>query len=242
VDASQHFPDVPGKTSGSEQSDDFQLTKRLFSRLEDERRRIARELHDNVSQRIALLAVQLDAMRNELSEDQRVRRDQLECLIKLAEEIGSEVQRMSHELHSSKLEYLGLVAALKGHCREFAEKRGVVLKFNHEGVDGSLPPDVTLCLFRVAQESLYNFIRHSGSKTAMVSLEITHSQVRLLVADEGCGFDVDSKIAGAGLGLVSMSERLRLVGGTLSIKSQLASGTRVEAVVPLGVRKQAVSQ
>ena len=193
------------------------LSGRLITAQEDERRRIARELHDDLQQRLALLAMELDGMalrRPAGEEASRSARDLWQKTV----EISSEVHRLSHRLHPSKLEALGLLKTVQGYCRELSE-HALQVEFTHDAVPHSIPPDVALCAFRVVQESLQNVVKHSGASDARVTMTGSDGVLRVSVEDEGLGFDGDAQNGRPGLGLVSMRERLHLVGGTLSIES-----------------------
>jgi PAS domain S-box-containing protein len=208
------------------------LTGRLLQAQETERRRIARELHDDLNQGLALLAVELDLLGRNLPEsvaDARERVQQLAGRVKL---LSSSVHDLSHQLHPSKLEQLGLVAALRALCRELSSSHGVPLEFTHHEVPGGFSEDAGLCLYRIAQEALGNVIKHSKARRAAVELTAGADGVCLRVSDDGAGFDPGQVAAKGGLGLVSMRERLRLVGGTLSIESEPAGGTRIVVRVP----------
>jgi signal transduction histidine kinase len=210
------------------------VTGRLITAQEDERRRVARELHDDLQQRLALLAIELDGMA--LGRPLGGHEDPASHARRLwtrTNEISSEIHRISHRLLPLKLETLGLLSAIDGYCREVTEQ-GVPTVFAHSGVPASVPGDVALCLFRVIQEALRNVVKHSGALEARVSLIGSDGSLQLMVADGGCGFDVDTAIASGGLGLVSMRERLRLLGGDLRIQSTAGAGTRIDVSVPLG--------
>ena len=151
--------------------------------------------------------------------------------------MSQDLRSLSHTLHSSKLKYVGLVPALRGFCEEIAEKYKIEVQFTELGRPLNIPKDVALCLFRVAQEALGNVAKHSHAKRAFVVLGANATGVSLQIADEGKGFDPDHVDPGAGLGLVGMTERLRLVNGRLSIMSELSQGTKILAEVPLSVFK-----
>jgi signal transduction histidine kinase len=208
------------------------LSGRLITAQEDERRRIARELHDDLQQRLALLAIELDVIANTrqaLTSDEAVA-----CARRLWQktvEISSEVHALSHRLHPSKLEALGLLKTVRGYCRELSQ-HGLRVAFTDEGVPDSIPPDVALSVFRVVQESLQNVVKHSGAADARVTMAGRDGRLRLTVEDDGRGFDTTVTNHGAGLGLVSMRERLHLVGGELTIESACGRGTKVAFDVP----------
>jgi signal transduction histidine kinase len=149
-------------------------------------------------------------------------------------QLSSTVHDLSHQLHPIKLEQLGLVAALRGLCGELGPAHGLSIDFNAEAVSTSIPRDTALCLYRIAQEALRNVIKHSGARHARVELRGVPGAVTLCVSDDGSGFDTSSVAGKGGLGLVSMRERLRLVGGEISLESGTSGGTRVEVRTPLG--------
>jgi PAS domain S-box-containing protein len=208
------------------------VSRRLIDAQEQERRRIARELHDDIGQRLALLTVKLEQLQLEPLDlpEVRIRIDELQVQ---ASEIATDVQTLSHELHSTKLEYLGPVAAMRGHCQEFAEQTKLKVDFKSHGLPRPLPPEISLCLFRVMQESLRNALKHSGARQVEVGLWGTKDEVHLSVSDRGIGFDSEAAKRGRGLGLVSMEERLKLHKGVFSIESQPKHGTTIHAKVPL---------
>jgi signal transduction histidine kinase len=208
------------------------VSRRLIDAQEQERRRIARELHDDIGQRLALLAVKLEQLHRDPPDmaEVRIRMGELQ---EQASEIATDIQTLSHELHSTKLEYLGPVAAMRGHCQELAEQTKVKVDFKSQGLPSPLPPDISLCLFRVLQEALRNAVKHSGARQVEVGLWGTPDEVHLSVSDRGVGFDSEAAKRGRGLGLVSMEERLKLHKGVLSIESQPKQGTTIHARVPL---------
>jgi PAS domain S-box-containing protein len=209
------------------------LSGELIRARENECARIARELHDNLNQRMALISVELEQLAQNHNNKDDVFKRRVQNIIGNAREVSREIHQMSYDLHPSKLVHLGLVAALRSLCDELGESHGVQIGFENESVPNSLPQDTSLCLYRIAQESLNNVIRHSGSKSAEVELRGGGNEIRLLVSDSGIGFDTESPRLRKGLGLVGMRERLRLVGGTISIESRLSQGTKVDARVPL---------
>ncbi len=209
------------------------LSGRLINAQEEERRRVARELHDDLSQRMALLSIELEQLGQKMPQQQHDLRSRVQNLRTKAQEISTEIHRLSYKLHPSKLDHLGLAAAVKSFCEELSESRELRIEFRQQGFPATLPMDVTLCVFRIAQESLRNVIKHSGALEAQVLLEKTDRAVRLSVSDVGCGFDTESEKMKRGLGFISMRERLRLVGGKISIHSGTSQGTRIEVSVPL---------
>jgi PAS domain S-box-containing protein len=203
------------------------MTRKLVEAQEQERTRIARELHDDINQRLAMLAVGLEQLKNDPSDV----RNRVSELRKGIAEISNDVQALSHDLHSSALEYLGAVAGMKGWCKEFGKRRGMQVNCSHD-VRSTLPPEIGLCLFRVLQEALHNVAKHSGVKRVEVELSENSGEIRLTIRDLGRGFDVEAVQQGKGLGLTSMRERVRLVNGTITIDSKPKGGTTVHVRVP----------
>jgi PAS domain S-box-containing protein len=195
---------------------------RLIEAHEEERTRIARELHDDIGQRLVLLAWHLGSSSGNLR--------------KQVEDLANDVQALSHQLHSPKLDYLGLAAAAAGFCKELSDRQRVEIEFHSENIPKELPKEISLCLFRVLQEALQNAIKHSGSRQFQVSLKDGTNEIELTVRDSGIGFETDEAIKGPGLGLTSMQERLKLVNGQLSIDSKPQRGTTIQARVPLKPR------
>jgi signal transduction histidine kinase/ABC-type uncharacterized transport system substrate-binding protein len=215
------------------------LPGRLLEAQEQERIRIARELHDDVNQQLALLGIGLDQLDKELPRDLTQLRIQTGELHKRALGISSDVQALSHQLHPPKLEYLSLVSAMEGFCREFSERHQVETHFSQKDAPNPLPRDVSLCLFRIMQEGLSNAVKYSGVKQFEVELAGQPDGIRLAVSDSGSGFDVNKVLGGRGIGLVSMRERVRLVNGSISITSKPERGTTIEVEVPLNGRAKA---
>ena len=207
------------------------LSGRLLSAQEEERRRIARELHDNLSQRVALFAIEIDQLAM-MSEHRPAVAESLEQLGGRTAELAKEIHNLAHRLHSTKLLTLGLQTAVEGHCREMRAE-GLQVKFEAENVPGGLTDDVALCLFRVVQEGLNNVVKHSGVREAHVRLTGTGSGLRLTIADSGRGFDGAAAAVKGGLGLVSMRERVSLVGGAFTLESHPDRGATIIAHVPL---------
>jgi len=165
-------------------------------------------------------------------------RHRLHKLWNTVSELGADLHALSHSLHSSTLENLGLVAGISTFLEEFREQQGVQVEFTHENVPHGIPPDVALCLFRIVQESIRNIKRHSGTNHAEVRLEGSGEQLHLSVLDHGKGFDPAAHSTHGGIGIRSMEERLRLLGGQLEIRSRPNEGTRIDAWVPLAIARQ----
>jgi PAS domain S-box-containing protein len=204
---------------------------RLIAAQEDERRRVARELHDDVNQRMAMLSIQLEQLGQKLRKSVKLKRD-LEALEAQAREISGDIQGLSYRLHPSKLDHLGLKAALGSLCKEISESGKLEVELLQEGAAAILPRDVTLCIFRIAQEALRNCVKYSGALSAQVKLEETSDLIHLSVTDQGCGFDPNSEQTKKGLGFISMKERLQSVGGRIRIFSRPLHGTRIDVWVP----------
>jgi PAS domain S-box-containing protein len=207
--------------------------RKLIEAHEEERTWIARELHDDVSQRIALLAIELEQWNQQLPASAVKIHNHIHHARERLLEVSKDIQALSHRLHSSKLEYLGIVAAANSFCKELSEQQKVEIDFSHTGIPHSLPKEISLCLFRVLQEALQNAVKHSAERHFKVELQGTSGEIQLTVNDLGVGFDQQDAINQRGLGLISMQERLRLVGGELSINSQPKRGTTIHARVPL---------
>jgi len=208
------------------------VSQRLIEAHEEERGRIARELHDDINQRIGLLAMNLNHLKRGLPISVRLRR-KLDEAAKQVEELGKDIQSLSHRLHSPKLEYLGLAAAAHSFCKECSDLLKVEIDFHAKNIPKDLSPGISLCLFRVLQEALQNANKHGGSRHMEVSLTGTIDEIELIVHDSGIGFEPETALRGRGLGLSSMLERLKLVNGQLFIDSKPHHGTTIRARVPL---------
>jgi PAS domain S-box-containing protein len=204
------------------------VSRRLIEAQELERLRISRELHDDIAQRVALLAIELQQLQEEPSEA----RGRIAELQKQTAEIAADIQSLSHELHSSKLQFLGLAATTKSFCQEFETQQKVEIDFRTDDLPIALPPDISLCFFRVLQESLRNAAKHSSARHFEVRLWGTSREIHLTVSDSGVGFDNEAAKTSRGLGLVSMEERLKMLNGTFSIESRPDHGTTIHARVP----------
>jgi PAS domain S-box-containing protein len=211
------------------------LTGRLISAQEEERARIARELHDDFSQRLALLGIGLGQLWKKLSPAEVEERGSVAEMLRETKEMSLDIHTLSHQLHSSKLEHVGLVSALQGLCKEIGAKYKIEVQFAGCQSPIVVPKDVALCLFRVAQEALGNVIKHSGSKQAQVDLHTNPNGISLRISDDGKGFDPAMKNPTAGIGLIGMTERLRLVGGKFLVKSDTSRGTEILAEVPIAI-------
>jgi len=217
------------------------VNQRLIEAQEEERTRLARELHDDINQRVALLALKLQTLQESVPASVAEIRGAIAEASKETEDLGTDIQALSHRLHSSKLEYLGLASAAGGFCKELSDRLGMEIEFHSESIPKDLPRDISLCLFRVLQEALQNAIKHSGSRHFQVSLSGGSSGVELTVRDSGIGFDPEDATRGSGLGLTSIRERLKLVNGKLFIDSQSQLGTTILARVPLSPKTKSAA-
>ncbi len=204
------------------------MSRKLIESQEQERARIGRELHDDINQRLAMLSLELEQLQENPSEVQ----SRVQELRNQTTELSNDVQAMSHDLHSSKLEYLGVVAGIKSWCKEFGQRQRVEIDFSND-VYSALPIEIGRSLFRVLQEALHNATKHSGVKRIEVQLLEDSGEIHLIIRDSGKGFDVEAALQGKGLGLTSMRERVRLVNGTFSIESKPMGGTTIHVRVPL---------
>jgi PAS domain S-box-containing protein len=210
------------------------VSRKLIQSQEQERARIGRELHDDINQRLAMLAIELQQLQDHPSQIQR----RVQQLRQQMAEISDDVQALSHELHSSKLEYLGVAAGMRSWCREFGEHQEMEIKFKTD-VATPIPLETGLTLFRILQEGLHNVVKHSGVKRVDVQLSEQLNEIHLTITDAGKGFDIEAARQGKGLGLASMEERVRLVDGTVSIVSTQMGGTSIRVRVPLKSERDA---
>ena len=210
------------------------LAGKLLNAQEEERRRIARELHDDIGQRLALISTVLNQLKCELPPGMEKESTSANALLLDVQTIATDVHELSHQLHSTTLQHLGLEVALRKLCSSIARQHSVIVEFQADDIK-DLPTDVNLCLFRVAQEALTNAVRHGKAKHIQFLIRKNGSLLTMNVRDEGDGFNVG--IPSDGLGLLSMQERVRFLGGRLLVKSQVGIGTEVNA--ELTIRKSA---
>ena len=207
------------------------LSGRLITAQERERAWIAKELHDGISQHLALLSIELDALQQ--NPPKRTDVGRLKKLHLRANEMLDDVRRLSHGLHPSILDHLGLASALNSYCRDIEKVGDLSILFTAHNVPRELPRDVALCLYRVAQEALQNVLKHSGANRVTVELFIHASELRMRIADNGKGFDLNGEPAADSLGLVGMRERIGLVQGKMKLDTKPGKGTVVEVCVPM---------
>jgi len=210
-----------------------ELTGRLIHAQEEERARIARELHDDISQRMAFLQIGLEQFLQSVPGLTPSHRQELCNLTEVASEVSSDLHSMSHQLHPARLDLQGLVAAIGSFCRELTNQHGLEVHFVHHEVPSGIPKEVALSLFRIVQEALRNVVKHGKTGEAKVELFSKEDGLELCVSDTGSGFNPDAALRKSGLGLISMHERLRLIGGEFAVNSEPSRGTRVRVWVPL---------
>ena len=210
------------------------LLGRLIDVQEAERRRISRELHDDLNQKIATLSMNISGLKRKVPMQDEELIAGLDRLRHTANGLTNEVRRLSHQLHPAVLEHLGLVAALESYIGSFVEEEHIVVQFTADLGEERIPFQTSICLYRVAVEALRNVARHSGAESAEVSLTRASGSLELRVSDSGKGFDVETfNQGGGGLGLISVEERLRLLQGSCEIRSIPERGTTLIARVPL---------
>jgi len=210
-----------------------ELAGRLINAQELERSRLARELHDDFSQRMAIIARRLEKVAAAVEDSESAIETQLNELRVLVDKVGGDLHTLSHRLHSSALEILGLAQNIGPFCADFAKEHGIQIDFESADIAQSVPPEVTLCLFRIVQEALRNVVKHSHASNVEVRLKGNSETVSLTLSDNGVGFDVSQKCASMGIGIQSMKERTRMLGGTFEVRSHRMQGTQITVTVPL---------
>ena len=214
-----------------------QLFGRLIAAQETERTRIARDLHDDVGQRIAGIAIAMSGLKRKLSAGLDAgAMDALASMQRDTAALSDEVRHVSHELHPTLLQHAGLVEALRGVCTQFQKLHGIAVVYRADANLDALPYDVALALYRVAQEALYNVSKHAGASRIEVALTQIPDGVELSIADDGKGFNLaDTRGRARGLGLLSMDERVRLLKGRIAIQTTPGSGTRLQVQIPVAL-------
>lgn len=210
-----------------------QVLQSLIAAQERELGKIARELHDDICQRLAMLSLKIEKAANAWATGQHQIGEQLNQIWEQCCALTGDVQALSHELHPSILDNLGLVTAVTNFCRELSEQSGVVIDFTNKEIPDSLPGEVSLSLFRLIQEALHNSLKYSGEGHFQVHMEGDVSGIQVEIRDHGVGFDEAKVKSKRGLGLISMRERIQLLHGTIHIDSKPGRGTRVHVWVPL---------
>ena len=212
------------------------LAARLLISQEEERGRIARELHDNLNQKLAFLVVEAEKLEQRLAAPSDLVRDGLRALARRAVDLSEDTHRMAHQLHPPVLDDLGLEPALRSYCADFSRLEGIPVRFSSQSLPESLPPEVALCVYRVAQEGLRNVSKHSRASHAAVKVVHKADAVWLSIIDSGIGFTPDVVRGRGGLGIASMEERVRLLNGSFLIESAPRKGTRIDVRIPLSRR------
>jgi signal transduction histidine kinase len=209
------------------------LARRLIAAQEEERTRIARELHDDAGQRMASMSIDLSLIEREVVDDPRHASQVLAEVHREMDTLSDDLRDLSHSLHPGVLEHLGLIKSLDIRCKEVAVESGIAVRFDVEHEIGSVPAAIGLCLYRVAQEAIRNIVKHAAARSARVSLARHNGHIALTVEDDGCGFDAGPTNGQRGLGLMSLDERVRMLGGTFAIATSPNKGTTVSVTIPL---------
>ena len=210
------------------------VSDKVIEAEEQERQRISKELHEGIGQRLTLLVVEIEQLKSELPNAIDVP-SRIDAALMHSSGILTDVKTLAHELYSPRLEYLGIAAVMRSFCRDLGVQKGVEIDFHGNGLTSPVPPHISLCLFRVLQESLHNAVQHSGVRQFDVQLNGTSEEIHLTVSDRGVGFNPETVKTSRGLGLNHMQERLKPVKGSLSIDSQPKRGTTIHARVPLSL-------
>jgi PAS domain S-box-containing protein len=208
------------------------MNRRVIEAEERERNRIAKDLHEDVGQRLALLAIGIDQLKNDLPKQNVELLDRVDAIWKETLDVLTDVKASAHELYSPRLEYLAIPTVMRSFCEEFGERKNVEIDFRSHGLPSLVQPEVSICLFRVLQEALHNGVKHSGVQKFSVQLWGASDAIHLKIRDLGAGFDTDAAGNDRGLGLTRMEQRVKLVEGTFSIDSQPEKGTTVYVSVP----------
>jgi signal transduction histidine kinase len=208
------------------------LSGRLINAQEEERARLARELHDDLSQQIAALSIAVGNLKRHIPEEQSGARAEGDQIHQKLVQVSETVRRMSHELHPAILQYSGLAAALQSYCKEFGALTGVAVSLTIDGKLDNVPSATALSIYRITQESLRNVAKHAQVATAAVEMRHAAGLLSLTISDAGVGMELASAEATAGLGLVSIRERTRLVGGSVQITSKPTQGTTITVRIP----------
>jgi signal transduction histidine kinase len=211
-----------------------ELAGRLITAREEERARIARDLHDDIGQRLASLSIALSRIKRQIPGASNQFRQSLSDLEGQSTQLSADLRHLSHELHPGALEHLGLLEALRERCDDFSQESGLFVQFDVAETWRDVSDALALCLYRVAQEALRNVATHAKAQSVTISLEQLNGHVMMHVTDDGCGFDPTTKSRGLGLGLVSLNERVHMLGGTLDVTAARGAGTRIAVKLPTG--------
>jgi len=214
-------------------NEQMRLSGLLINAQDEERSRLAGEIHDDFSQRLAVLSLELETVAEGIPDSLPETNRQMRELMESASELGADLHSLSHRLHSATLERLGLAAGVASFCTEFSSQQGLQVAFSHQDLPRSVSPEIALCLFRIVQEALRNVQKHSGAAHAQVRIEKVDDSLHLSISDNGAGFDVEDSSRPQGLGLWSIRKRVRLVGGRYEICSKKHEGTRIDVWTPI---------
>jgi signal transduction histidine kinase len=201
--------------------------------VEDEKKLIARELHDAFGQKLALLTLRIGEVETLIPAQPNLAVEKIRTCQEQINIVAEGIHNFSRTLHPAVLRELGLVVALRAECNAYAQRTGTTVNFSADNIPENVSEDISLCLYRVAQESLQNIWKHAESNRVNVTVKSTEEEIQLLIEDFGKGFDVESTKGKGGLGLISMAERVRLVGGSFSLQTKSGDGTLVEIHIPL---------
>ncbi len=215
-----------------------QLSGMLINAQEQERRRIASEIHDDFSQRLATLTLGMETAAQNISVSPEEANFQLQELSSAAIDLGADLHTLSHRLHSATLENLGLTPGISALCKEFASQQGIEIESTLDLIPRSVDPDVALCVFRITQEAIRNVKKHSRTSSAQVGLQLAGKTIHLAICDRGMGFNPKETPNGEGLGIRSMEERVRLLGGRFEIQSKVGTGTKINVWLPLQAKSK----
>jgi signal transduction histidine kinase len=214
------------------------VASRLLSAQEQERERIARDLHDDLSQRVALLQMNIESISRKLPATIRETvRAEFDSALRRVSELSRELRELSHRLHPQILDDLGLERALRELCETFEERHFITVRFSTRNVPAQIPVPIAIALYRIVQESLQNIKKHAAATAVHIALFGGATNIEMSIRDDGTGFDPQTRRNGTGLGLISMAQRAKLIGGVFEIKSNLNRGTRIHVSVPLQVYK-----
>jgi len=209
------------------------VSYKVIEAEEQERQRIAKDLHEGIGQRVTLLVIEIEQLKADSLNGVEMA-SRIDGVLKQSLQILTGVKTLAHELYSPRLEYLGIAGVMRSFCQDFREQQRVEINFRSHGLPNFVPLDISLCLFRVLQAALHNAVEHSGVRNFDVQLNGRSDEIHLTVSDRGVGFDLEMARKSGGLGFNHMRERLKLVKGTLSIESQSTRGTTIHARVPFG--------
>jgi signal transduction histidine kinase len=209
------------------------LTAKLMQTQAEERRRVSRELHDDLSQKTAKLQFDIETLEQNLPPDPEGVKKRLLNIRDGVETLSNDIRRIAYELHPSSLDHLGVTVALRSYIREFTEREGIPVRFTSRKVPAKIPAEIASTLYRIVQEALRNVAKHAGKTSVSVALTGDPNQLSLTIQDHGIGFDVNSLQDKGGLGLISMQERARLVHGDFSLETLPGRGATITVHVPL---------